>query len=153
MHHFNHRRELRGFTLVETMVALVVLSIGMLGVAALFVVTFKAGGTAINRLNAVNLAAEMADRIRTNRLAGTAYAGTPANNSCIGTSAKCSATEMAAFDLFSWRNAVASTLPGSPTGTVTVAAGGAGMPNVYTIEIKWSEPNEADLSYVLRMQI
>jgi type IV pilus assembly protein PilV len=146
------KQKRRGFSLVETMVALVVMAIGMLGIVGLFVVSFKSGSTAINRVNAVNLAAELADRIRANRLAGAAYAGGSANNSCMGSSAKCSADEMAAYDLFGWRDALSHTLPGSPSATVTVTAG-SGTTNNYTILIQWSEPNEPNLSYTLQTQI
>ncbi|MBM2853444.1 MAG: Type pilus modification protein PilV, partial [Steroidobacteraceae bacterium] len=48
-----------GFTLVETLVALVVLAIGMLGIAALYLNSLQAGRTAIYRTQAVNLAADL----------------------------------------------------------------------------------------------
>ena|SRR5215831_8713856 len=145
------KRTARGFTLVETMVALIVLAIGMLGIASLFVVTFKAGSTAINRIHAVNLAAELADRIRANRTAHAAYAGAGAKTDCIGASANCSADEMAAYDLNEWRTSIGNLLPGSPTATVTVDDSGGNV-CTYTIEIDWSEPNEPPLSYKLQMQ-
>jgi type IV pilus assembly protein PilV len=58
------RRALGGFSLVEVMVALVVLAVGLLGIAGLYVTTLKSGGGAIFRMQAVNLAADLADRIR-----------------------------------------------------------------------------------------
>ena len=69
-------RRQRGFTLVEVLVALVVMSVGMLGIAALYLEGLRAGRTALYRTTAVNLAGDMADRIRANRNAGLAYAGT-----------------------------------------------------------------------------
>ena len=54
----------RGFTLVEMLIALVVLSIGMLGVAKLFVLTLQGNASATSRLYAVNLTSDLADRIR-----------------------------------------------------------------------------------------
>ena len=56
----NARRQ-QGFSLVEAMVALVVLSVGMLGIAGLYVTTLRSGGGAIYRMQAVNLAADLAD--------------------------------------------------------------------------------------------
>lgn len=62
-----------GFSIVEALVALVVLSIGMLGIAALYVESLRAGRSAIYRTQAVNLASDMADRIRANRNARASY--------------------------------------------------------------------------------
>ncbi len=74
----------RGFSMIEMLVALIVLSLGMLGVANLFIITIRSSSSAISRLHAVNLASDLADRIRSNRTAGAAYAGGPANNNCFG---------------------------------------------------------------------
>src|SRR5256884_5493529 len=65
----------RGFTLIEMLVALVVLAVGMLGVASLFGISLHSGSSAITRMQAVNLAADIADRIRANRRAAGAYGG------------------------------------------------------------------------------
>ena len=77
-----------GFTIVEVLVALVVLSVGMLGIAGLYVITLQSGGTAIYRTQAVNLASDMADRIRANRNAGVAYQnGASGALTCVGAGA------------------------------------------------------------------
>ena len=57
------------------MVALVVVSVGMIGIAGLYGQGLSAGRTALYRTQAVNLAADMADRIRVNRLGGANYGG------------------------------------------------------------------------------
>src|SRR5690606_4205963 len=75
-------RRMHGFTLVESLVSLVVLSVGMIGIAALYTQGLGAGRTAQYRSLAVNLVADMADRIRANRLALGAYAGAAADNDC-----------------------------------------------------------------------
>ena len=74
----------RGFSLIEMMVAMVVLSIGMLGIANLFVVTLQANSSATSRQLANNLLGDIADRIRSNRTAIAAYAAAGANNNCAG---------------------------------------------------------------------
>ena len=141
----------RGFTLVETMVALVVLAVGMLGIAGLYVTTLKSGGSAIYRMQAVNLAADLADRIRANRDANVAYGGAGANNNCYGAaSVDCSPALMAANDLFVWQQQVTAILP-TGVGTVNVPAGTA--PFTYTITISWTESGGVAQSYVLTMQI
>jgi type IV pilus assembly protein PilV len=147
-----------GFSIVEVLVALVVLAVGMLGIAGLYVTSLQASGSALLRMQAVNLAGDMADRIRANPNAGAAYEGVAANNNCAGAApAICSAAQMAGDDLWRWRVQLAGALPddgdaATPQGTVDVAAGGS--PRTYTITVTWVEPTEPDpLTYVLRMQI
>lgn len=147
----------RGFSLVEVLVALIVLSFGMLGVAGLYVTTLRASGSALLRMQAVNLAGDMADRIRANPNAGAAYAGAPANNNCASAApVNCTAAAMAADDLFGWRAQLAATMPddgnaGTSQGTVGVA--GVTVPRTYTVTVTWVEPSEpSPLLYVLRMQ-
>ena len=68
----------RGFTLVEAMVALIVLSVGLLGIAALYVETLRANRTSLYRTQAVNMATDIGDRMRSNRNPAAAYAcGSP----------------------------------------------------------------------------
>ncbi len=145
------RASSRGFTLVETMVALVVLAVGMLGIAGLYVTTLKSGGSAIFRMQAVNLATDLADRIRANRGANVAYAGAAANNNCYGAAAvDCAPALMAANDLFVWQQQVGAILPG---GNATVAVPAGTAPFTYTITINWTESGGVAQSYVLTMQI
>ena len=119
---YTTRQALRGFTIVEALVALVVLAVGMLGIASLYVTTLRASGSATSRMQAINLAGDLGDRIRANRTARAAYAGAAAANgtTCIGTGVTCTAAQMAAHDLFVWQAAIQQALPGAPVGTVTV---------------------------------
>ena len=152
-------RSAAGFTLIEMLVALVVLSIGLLGAAKLFVVTLQGNASATSRLMAVSLAGDLTDRIRANRNAGAAYAGAATNNNCAGGAigaVTCTAAQMAANDLFLWNAQVASTWPGGiANGTVTyVAPVSANLPATYTITINWQEQGTAQmLAYALNVQI
>src|SRR2546421_11680051 len=88
-----------GFTMIEMLVALVVLAVGMLGVASLFGISLHSGSSAITRMQAVNLATDLADRIRANRAAGdapnNAYGGAAAINGCTGAAAvSCTPAQM-----------------------------------------------------------
>jgi len=91
----------RGFTMVETLVALVVLAIGLLGIAALYLDSLRAGRTAIYRTQAVNLSADLADRIRSNRAAIASYVAAYADVAgavpACDTTAGCTAAELAAI--------------------------------------------------------
>jgi type IV pilus assembly protein PilV len=124
--------------MVEMLVALVVLSVGMLGIATLFATSMHSGSSAIARMQAVNLAADIADRIRANRRAANAYAGVAANNSCAGVAAvSCTPAQMAANDLYVWQQQLSQAFKsGSATGAVTFTAG---TPPTYTITVSWTE--------------
>jgi type IV pilus modification protein PilV len=89
-----------GFGLVESLVALVVVSVGMIGIAALYGQGLSASRTALYRTQAVNLASDMADRIRLNRQGAASYGGGAANNNCEPGGVSCAPAQMAAHDLW-----------------------------------------------------
>ncbi len=102
IHSFNRPAQ-SGFTMVEVLVALVVLAIGLLGIAALYLNSLQSGRTAIYRTQAVNLAADLADRIRMNRTAqaayGTLFADAEVAVPACDTTGGCSDADLASTDL------------------------------------------------------
>jgi type IV pilus assembly protein PilV len=143
------RNKRAGFTLIEVLVALVVVSVGMLGIAGLYVHGLQAGRTAMFSHQAVTLAGDVADRIRANPRAGAAYAGAGADNSCVAGGVNCNEAEMAAHDIFVWAQQAQNSLP---NGTVQVQFNNATVPPVYTITVGWTEPGE-NLSYVITIPV
>ncbi|MEZ5562046.1 MAG: type IV pilus modification protein PilV [Gammaproteobacteria bacterium] len=142
----------RGFTLIEVLVALVVMSVGMLGIAALYLEGLRAGRTAIYRTTAVNLAADMADRIRANQRAGNAYAGNGpgADQSCVNGDEDCTPAELASDDWFSWSSQIDAQLPEGASAEILASAGPA---PVYTITLRWPEIGQTEAaSYSLSLQ-
>jgi type IV pilus assembly protein PilV len=128
--------------LVEAMVALVVLSVGMIGIAATYGQSLTAGRAAQLRTHAVNLAADMAERIRANRRAGSAYAGAAANRHCDpqnGPVADCAPADMAAHDVYTWNRQIQALLP-EGKGTIAYTDGD---PPTYTITLSWREIGRA----------
>ena len=143
----------QGFSLVEVLIALIIMSVGMLGIAGLYVQSLQAGRTSMFRHHAVTLAGDVADRIRANPRAGAAYAGAGVNNSCH--TATCTETTMAENDIFLWQRQATDTLPGVaglPNNGVTVTHDGTVVPAQYTITISWIEPGETP-SYTISIPV
>ena len=61
------RRRQRGVSIVEALVAFVILSVGLLGIAGLYLESVRSNRTALTRTAAVQLANDLADRIRLHR--------------------------------------------------------------------------------------
>ncbi len=136
-------RACRGFSLIEVLIALIILSVGMLGIAGLYVHSMQAGRTSMFRHQAVILAGDVADRIRANPMAAAAYAGAGANNSCVNGGVDCTPEEMAAHDIFLWDQQAVDTLP---NGDVAVVFDNGVVPPTYEITVSWDEPGE-NLNY------
>jgi type IV pilus assembly protein PilV len=137
---FTNLRTESGFSLIEALVALIVLSTGMIGIAALYGQGLGAARTALNRTIAVNLAAEMADRIRANRVARAEYNGAAAATDCGPGGAQCTPAQLAAFDKRVWSTLVGQQLPGG-VGTVAFMPG---TPPTYTITVSWEDVTGAE---------
>ena len=134
-----NRNNQQGFSLVEVLIALVIMSVGMLGIASLYVQSMQAGRTSLLRHNAVTLAGDVADRIRANPTAGVLYEGLGADNSCVDNGIDCSSTEMADHDIFLWKDQADETLP---AGDVQITFDNTVNPPVYTIAVVWEEPGQ-----------
>ena len=115
----------QGFTLLEVLIALLVLSIGLLGIGKLMMLSARANDSAYMRSQATALAYTILDAMRANR--GEALAGSydiavgpgPAPVACTS-AAPCSSTAQAQNDLNLWKNALTAALPAG-NGSVTTA--------------------------------
>ena len=149
------RGKARGATMIETLVALVVLSIGLLGIAALFVTSMRSARSSVSRLHAINLVTDMSERIRANPTARAAYTAAAANMGCVGgaiNAVNCTPAQMAATDLFFWQQQVNALLPNA--GAVANVVYVVGPPDIYTISVQWNEPGEPlPLSYTANFDL
>lgn len=127
----NGRYAQRGATLIEVLVAMIILAIGLLGLAGLQSVSVQSNQGAYYRSQATILANDMADRMRANRNA--ALAGDYTQSSFPNSSAahEVSGT-VAQQDLAQWLNNLAVTLP-QGSGTIVT------NDNVVTISIRWED--------------
>lgn len=146
-----------GFTLVEVLVALIVMGIGLLGIAKLNALALSSTGTARMRSLAALEASSLASSMHANR---EYWAGSPATTTVVaaaavssttdatlssavttapsctsGNAAPCSAAYLAAYDLANWATALNSVLPHE---AATVACTST-APIACTITIQWSE--------------
>ncbi|MGI9239088.1 MAG: type IV pilus modification protein PilV [Woeseiaceae bacterium] len=133
---FGRRRYNAGFSLVEVLIALVIMSVGMLGIAGLYVEGMKAGRTSTFRHHAVTVASDIADRIRANPRGGTDYQGPGGNNNCVLGNVDCNEAQMAANDIALWKAQAAAMLP---NGAVTITFDDTVTPNTYLIAVSWAE--------------
>ncbi len=149
-HEIHASQRQRGFSLVEVLIALVIMSVGMLGIAGLFVQGMQAGRTSVLRHHAVTLAGDIADRIRANPRAGVAYEGAGVDNGCVGYGNDCDEATMAAHDVFLWEQQAVDSLP---AGAVTVVFDNTATPPIYTIDVTWSEPGEPNMGYTIAIPV
>lgn len=133
-------RKHAGFSLVEVLIALVIMSVGMLGIAGLYVESMRAGRTSMFRHHAVTLASDIADRIRANPTAGVDYEGPGGNNNCVLGNVDCDAAQMAANDIDLWKAQATAMLP---AGTVAITYDDNPVPPTYQIVVTWDEAGEA----------
>lgn len=120
-----------GFTLLEVLIAIVVLSIGLLGLAGLQSTGMRNNHDAYARTQGVALANDMADRIRANMTGFNAgnYDNTAAFSASCENNTGCNPQAMAQHDTFRWQQALTA-LP-SGQGDVAVAGG------LVTVTVRW----------------
>jgi len=118
-----HRPGQGGFTLLEVLIALLVLSIGLLGIGKLMMLSARANDSAYMRSQATALAYTILDAMRANRQAAivqgydTAMGVFPVAPAACGTvAAPCNSGQQAQNDLFLW----GTTLAGGNIGGTTV---------------------------------
>lgn len=134
---------LGGFTLLEVLIAIVIVSVGMLGVAAMQATTLKNAGSSKYRSAAISLTSDMADRLRANLegvMQGNGVVGTGYNRprttvadvvyntpdpAC--RSGGCLPAAMVLDDLAAWQARLAANLPRG-VGVVCIDSGSLGAP-------------------------
>lgn len=139
----------KGFTLIEVLIATVILAGGLLGLAALQTTGLKNNLRAYQRSQATQLAYDMADRMRANIIDAENAAGmyatkaTTAAKTIVNTvqadcksTTGCTAANMAINDIYEWNDKVNDILL-SGVGTITFAD------PVYTITISWDDDRDA----------
>ncbi|WP_105200978.1 type IV pilus modification protein PilV [Pseudoalteromonas sp. T1lg10] len=107
-------RNQQGFTLLETLIAFIVLVFGLLGAIALQAKAKQATYDAMQRAAALGVANDVIERIKANTegaLAGNyngniASSDTLGTTDCFGINSECSAAQVALFDKEHWRKSI-----------------------------------------------
>jgi type IV pilus assembly protein PilV len=152
-----------GFTLIEVLVTVIILAIGVVGVASLQISTYSQLRSSHNMATASMLAGEMADRMAANSAQVLAnnynhIADLSTPKDCAA--AACTAAELAAYDVNQWQTKITrgSNAPGSlPGGRGAVLRSlEPTTPNDFDIIVQWDDdlsgsvlracdPNDPDL--------
>ncbi len=138
----------RGFTIIEVLVSMVILSIGVLGLGMLQMAAMQNTQGGYLRSQATILAYDIIDSMRANipAVTGGDYritmaAATPAAVNCYGLGANCTTNQMATSDLNRWRTVLGSYLP---TGSGQVDTVDLGTTTQVTVTVTWLDPYSAE---------
>lgn len=138
-------RKIRGFTLLEVLIAVVVLSIGLLGAAALNVTSLRFGHNSVLRSQASLLAVEIVERMRLNAVQARSSAynfalnvalPTTATTNCEATDVSCTPAQLAAFDRARWATRVSALLP---SGDAAIATDTSVNPARVAVTLQWDD--------------
>lgn len=150
----NGSKHQKGFSLVEILVALLILSIGLLGLAALQTTSLKFNTDSYMRTQATYFVYDIIDRMRANSdsvVAGgtydvpdatsaasiiSTYQSCKASTCACNNTGVCNASQIATHDLGRWYERMASVLPGSSSNLATIGIDAAKR---VTVTIKWTE--------------
>ena len=142
-------KKTNGFTIIEVLITMVILSIGVLGLGLLQLTAMQNTQGGYLRSQAAILAYDIIDSMRANIPAVTAgnyglafNAATPAAADCYGLAANCTTLQMASSDLNRWRTVLATYMPSGNGQVATVALGG-GTTQV-TVAVVWIDPYSAE---------
>lgn len=128
--------------MVEVLVTVLILAIGLLGLAGLQSTALRSNHSAYMRSQATVLAYDIADRMRANRTAAL-------NNAYnVGVGGTLTGSSMAAIDVSAWKNNLGALLP---DGDGSIARAN----NRFTITVQWddSRGEEAAQEFTLRTDL
>lgn len=141
-----------GFTLIEVLVAIIIVAFGLLGLAALNGKMQLAGFESYQRAQALLLLSEMTERMRSNSSQAASYVSASAIGTGDSEPATCTGSPGATQDLCEWSNALkgaSETSSGSNVGAMIGARGcitqvqapnsssGICTPGIYRIDVVW----------------
>ncbi len=155
-----------GTTLIEVLVAAVVVSAGLVGLAALQTLSVKNNHSAYLRTQATFLAYDMVDKMRANLAAaqagqyvttfGVAPSGT---TNC--QSSTCSSSDLVTFDINQWKCSLGNwDLQNTCSTTLSISGmlpGGDGSitrtGNIHTVSVRWNDRDETQRTFQVSTEL
>ena len=123
-------RKQRGFSMIEVLVTVLILAIGLLGLAGLQSTALRSNHSALLRSQATVLAYDIADRIRANRTAALD------GDYVVNLGGTLTGSGMVAADVSSWKGNLAAMLP---AGDGAIAHQHNGDRHTFTIRVQWDD--------------
>jgi type IV pilus assembly protein PilV len=151
-------RRQQGMTLIEVMIAMIILGVGILGVSGMQVISLQQNRSALFRGEATQLANDLMDRLRVNtdiNYSALIDAVPTTATNCVNNS--CNPVGMAAFDISQWKCSINSVDaarvtftacgnygygddPGELKGSLPLGAGSVALVSgVYEVTVQWSD--------------
>ena len=106
----------RGISLIESLVAIVVMALGILGILGVQMRTLTDSQTSVRRAQAIHLIEDLSERMKINPNAlgninayVSAFSAEPTPGDC--TTTNCTNAQLATYDIAMWKQAVKASLP------------------------------------------
>jgi type IV pilus assembly protein PilV len=138
----------KGFFMLEVLITMVVMAIGMLGIAAMLMVAHKASSSSYLRQQASQSVSNMIDKMRANRqaaisgnynisdLVASGAPTIPASPSPSCVTASCTTTQLAAYDAWYW---LANDVGQLPNGAGSITTTLSGTNTLVTVTVQWND--------------
>lgn len=139
---FSSTKKQQGFTLLESLITLFILTIGLLGVAGLNLQGMRAGSVATQRMVVTIKVVDLFERMTSNPDNIALFATQPvADKGCNNAGTVCSVPDMISHDLFMFQTDLNAALPGVPVVDITQDITTT-IPSI-TVRVDWTDRNES----------
>lgn len=138
-----------GMSLLEVLVSVIILALGMLGVASMLLLSNQANNSSYTKQQAIQSVYNIFDKIRANTAAAANGSYNINNISASGptavstpgvlcNAAACTPTQLATYDTWQWLTADVSRLPRG-CGSITTAPSPVAGNTVITVTVQWDD--------------
>ncbi|KTC90717.1 type IV pilus modification protein PilV [Fluoribacter dumoffii] len=140
-----------GMSLIEVLIALVVMAVGMLGIAGMLILSNKANNSSYAKQQAVQCIYDIFDKIRANsqaaingnyNISNINSSGSPVLPAAPGVlcnQSPCSSPQLAAYDTWYWLTYDVSRLPNGSGSITSSPAPGTGGNTIITVTVQWDD--------------